>query len=134
MRALVVSTAHPTDPAVFDAWVAPLLRDGWDVIYAAPFADHGIRPHEGLTGLDLPTREGGTKARKVAAGMLRHRGPEADLVIVSSDRLALLAPTCVPVLVASNGHHEDATAVAARAPVRRAAAGPAGSSATPSAT
>lgn len=134
MRALVVSTGHPTDPTIFDGWVAPLLRDGWDVTYAAPFAENGIRPPDGLTGLDLPTREGGTTTRRVAAGMLRHRGPESDLVIVSSDRLALLAPTCVPVLVASDEHREQATTVAGQAPLTRPAAGQAGPSATPSAT
>lgn len=135
MRALIVSTAHPSDPAIFDGWVAPLLRDGWDVVYAAPFTDYGVPPQEGLTGLDLPTNEGGTRARKVAAGMLRHRGPEADLVVVSSDRLALLTPPCVPVLVASDEHQrEEITAGAGSASVTRRAADLAGPSATPSAT
>jgi hypothetical protein len=126
VRALVVSTEHPDEPAIVDRWVASLVRDGWDVMYAAPFADRGVRPHEGITGLDLPVNGRSSATHKVAAGMLKFRGPEADIVVVSSQELARLAPVDVPVVVASDRPGIDE--ITARGD------GQAGSSATPYAT
>lgn len=123
MRVLVVSTERPDDPAIFDSWVAPLLRDGWDVLYAAPFADSGVKPQDGLTGLDLPTGRGEFAVRKVARSILAHRGREADLVLVSSERLADLAPADVHIMVTQSSGQ-----------LRSQVDGRAGSSATPSAT
>lgn len=126
VRALVVSTEHPDEPAIFDRWVASFARDGWDVVYAAPFADHGVRPHEGITGLDLPVNGRSSATHKVAAGMLKYRGPEADIVVVSSQKLARLAPAAVPVVVASDRPGADE--------ITAQGGGQAGSSATPYAT
>lgn len=123
MRALVVSDHHPDEPAIFERWVTRLLGDGWDVVYAAPFAEHGVPPHDGLTGLNLPVAGAGTADRKIAASVLMHRGPEADLVVVSSERLASFAPATVPVFVASAHIYADV--------VRSREDGLAGSSAIP---
>lgn len=132
MRALVVSTTHPNDPAIFGRWVRPLVEVGWDVLYAAPFADHGVAPQARLTGLDLPVEEGEWITRRVATGMLRHRGPEADAVIVSSGWLAELAPEGVTVLVA-RGDDDGLAPFEIEPGLTRWAAGRAGSSARPSA-
>jgi hypothetical protein len=53
MRALVLSTAHPHDPVVFNQCVCELVELDWDVTYVAPFANYGVRPPAGMTGLDF---------------------------------------------------------------------------------
>lgn len=126
MRALVVSAEHPNEPMIFEGWVEQLLGDGWTVVYAAPFADYEVPPHHGLTGLNLPTERRGAADRKVAASILTHRGPEADLIVVSSERLAHLAPYTVPVYVAAAHCYDDV--------IRSRGAGPAASSAISSAS
>lgn len=82
MRVLVVSRCHPLDPRVWDDFVRPLRDAGDDVLYVAPFAETGVAPPAGLVGLDLPSR--GRAARRAAAGVLRHRGPDVDVVVVAA--------------------------------------------------
>ncbi len=132
MRALVVSTAHPLDAAVYDSCIRRLLDDGWDVVYAAPFAEHAVRPPAGLTGLDLPAAGKDRQTPPEADSVLRFRGPEADLVVVASDELAAIARrwhlTPIQVVPAAAPPSNDERGL------RRPADGPAGSWSTPSAT
>jgi hypothetical protein len=111
VRALIVSTAHPDGPTVFGGVARPLVDRGWDVTYVAPFAEFGVRPPAGVTGLDLPVTTGRRRTLRIAAGVLRYRGPESDLVVVSADDLPELERL-----------------------VRRSGDGPARSCATPSAS
>jgi hypothetical protein len=131
MRALIVSTAHPNDVTIFDRWVRPLADDGWDVVYVAPFADYGARPPARLTGMDIPVDGSLRRTLQAAASVFRFRGPEADVVIVSSDRLAALAhqELASPIWVARAGGPNPAGALDIDELLRRPGGAPAGSSA-----
>jgi hypothetical protein len=135
VRALVVSTAHPNHPTVLAGWVRPLTELGWDVTYVAPFADRGVRPPAGMTGLDFPVNVGRRRTLRIAAGVLRYRGPEFDLVVVSAVDLADRgADLPVRPHVARPGGLGLACGAVLDRLVRRPGDGPAGSSATPSAS
>lgn len=135
MRALVVSMAHPDDPTVLARWVRPLADLDWDVTYVAPFADFGVRPPAGLTGLDLPVSRGHRHALRVAAGVLRFRGPDFDVVVVSADDLAAAGGglRAQPYVARPDGPGLAGVAELDRV-VRRSADGRVGSCATPSAS
>jgi hypothetical protein len=133
MRVLVLSTAHPNDPAVFGRCVRRLVELDWDVIYVAPFADFGVRPPPGLTGLDIAVHRGERHVWRSASRVLTTRGREVDLIIVSPDDLLSLVPrdlrTAVQVIDASRPRTSDQPQS-----VRSLVAGRGGSSSIPLAT
>ncbi|WP_109472753.1 glycosyltransferase [Ornithinimicrobium cavernae] len=93
--ALVVTVVHhPGDARIRHRQIQSLLEAGWQVTYAAPFADYGLTRPVGIRGLvpvELPRASGRSRltALRAARQLLRDRGPGHDVVLLHDPELLL---------------------------------------------
>lgn len=94
-RVLVVTVVHhPGDARIRHRQIESLLRAGWQVSYAAPFAAYGLtRPIgiPGLTPIELPRASGRSRlpALRAARQLLRDRARGHDVVLLHDPELLL---------------------------------------------
>lgn len=134
LRVLVVTVVHhPHDARIRHRQIDALLHAGWEVTYAAPFADYGVAPERGTAGLtcvDLARASGRRRfaAQRFARSLLRRIGPRHHVVLLHDPELV---PTTIGLRlppVVWDVHEDTAAAVSVRAwipdplrPVLRAA-------------
>ncbi|MCK0114299.1 glycosyltransferase [Ornithinimicrobium sp. F0845] len=94
-RVLVVTVVHhPDDARIRHRQIESLLEAGWQVTYAAPFADYGLtRPVgiPGLTPVEVPRSSGRQRLTALFAArtLLRDRAPAHDVVLLHDPELLL---------------------------------------------
>ncbi|QDO87101.1 glycosyltransferase family 4 protein [Ornithinimicrobium ciconiae] len=94
-RVLVVTVVHhPDDARIRHRQIQSLLDAGWQVTYAAPFADYGLTRPVGIPGLipvEVPRASGRRRvhALKAARALLRERAPGHDVVLLHDPELLL---------------------------------------------
>lgn len=94
LRVLVVTVVHnPQDTRILHRQIRALLDAGHAVTYAAPFSAYGTEVWPEIEMVDLPRAVGRRRLRALQAArkLLRHRGPEADVVILHDPELLMAA-------------------------------------------
>lgn len=92
-RVLVLTVVHdPEDARIRHRQIGSLLRAGWEVTYAAPFAGYGRTPSTDVPGLrcvDVTRARGRRRlaAQRSARRVLRDHGPAHDVVLVHDPEL-----------------------------------------------
>src|SRR5690606_20317728 len=95
-RSVLVVTVvhHPDDARVRHRQIAALMEAGWQVTYAAPFADYGLTRPIGisrLTPVEVPRATGRTRvpALRAARRLLREQADRHDVVLLHDPELLL---------------------------------------------
>ena len=94
-RILVLTVVHhPGDARIRHRQIQALLEAGWQVTYAAPFADYGLTRPVGIRGLvpvEVPRATGRRrlKALRAARALLRDKAPGHDVVLLHDPELLL---------------------------------------------
>ena len=91
-RILVVTVVHrPDDARILHRQIAFLLREGFAVTYAAPWAASGVTPPEGLAARELPRAVGRSRiaALLAARDLLRSEAQAHDVVLLHDPELLL---------------------------------------------
>lgn len=126
MHGLVVTIVHhPLDSRIRYRQIATLLDAGWDITYAAPFAEYDleIADEPGIRHLDLPRALGRHRIRalRAARSLLRDEAPGHDVVLLHDPELLLTLPRLRLPPVVWDVHEDTAAAVTLKPWLPRAA-------------